>query len=679
MARTSATPLRVDLCNEGFIRGKIDVDSVFLLGLNLLAFKPDSINNFFIHNKKYSFTKNLKATKRLERELRKRNCNYDFIEYVWLEGCLFNLGTNPIYVLFLVKKDNEPHFNNIYVDFIEKVIKRAFNSLPFNSRTRKEYVCTLNRPARLFEEDYPLFALAVSVYTSQFLRDHEFAREVFFYHCRHGIKAKIDTALRHMHTIASSRKDFVLFIQLHFGFTINSPKDAIILFKLNRLKAEFLNYNWSMRKMFFLTELGHFCDVYEVAALPSIDYAHCYETIQHRVSRSRYNKSIFCFSLLNGCPDESSAFAKHQAETVNTIDSILALERGHHECLDLRIEIVEHFSDLNLLTAENFADHFYAKEGPLQSLSVFPRFLEMLFKKKSFFIVRNWTDYVASQIGNDIKLLTQVKERKKLFSPPTKDHVTRVYWAENRVIAFLDGNKNRFDYEEIKKHRVFQSNHNATILDPPDSYSIPPEIFEKHTNWRYFSQKCPEYFQCLYNACSTDIESTCADGGRVENSIHFLFQTIAVFNNFMAQAGAQERNTINPLTYFKTQRKLEHNIFYTRNRVLDAIAKSQTMPMKIIFIHCGCFSSPRFLELLLAFMIKSVKYFPAKLVDPSQRWGVWAKILDNDETKNLGSILALSGKEKRILYLRQFSDHRAAFKRFLQSNVPEPPSKRQKN
>ena len=678
MARTIERGLSVDECNKSLIHGEIDVDSVFLLGLNLFAFKPDSINNFFIHNKKYSFTKNLKATKRLERELRKRNCNYDFIKYGWLEGCLFNLGTNPIYVLFLVEKVDEPPFN-IYVDFIEKVIKRSFNSLPLNSRTRKEYVdgpCPSNRPVRLFEEDYPPFALAVSVYTSQFLRDHEFAREVFFYNCRHGLKAKFDTALSYLHTIASLRKEFILFIQLHFGFTMNSPKDAIFLLKLNRLKTEFLNFNWSMRKMYFFKQFGHFCDVNEVAGFPSIDYVHCYETIQHRISRSRFGKSIFCYALTNGFPDESPAISRHRSGTVETIDRILALKRGHSECLDLRIEIVEHFSDVSLLIPDNFADNFSATHGPRDSLSVFPQFLQRLVNKKCFFILRNWTGYVTSQIGKDISLLTKVKECKTPCSPPTKDHVTRVYWAENRVIAFLDGNKNRFDYEEITKQRVLTSTLTATILDPPDNYSIPPEIFSKHTNWRYFSTKCPEYFECLYNACSTDIESTLVKRSILE-SIHYLFQTIAIFNNCMSQEGAQQRNRINPQTYFKTQRKVPHNLFYSRNRILDVLTKSQTMPMKIIFMHCGCFSSPRFLELLSDFIFEKVSYFPAKFVDSSHSWGVWGKILTDDKTKYLGGILALSGKDKRKLYLKQYANFRNAFENL--NDDQEPPAKRRKH
>lgn len=45
--------LSVNECPAKFIHGPIDIDSIFLLAVNLLAFQPAGCNKIFINEKKY--------------------------------------------------------------------------------------------------------------------------------------------------------------------------------------------------------------------------------------------------------------------------------------------------------------------------------------------------------------------------------------------------------------------------------------------------------------------------------------------------------------------------------------------------------------------------------------------------------------------------------------------------
>lgn len=77
-----------------------------------------------------------------------------------------------------------------------------------------------------------------------------------------------------------------------------------------------------------------------------------------------------------------------------------------------------------------------------------PLLIQAFVDGKALVMMSQWPEYVSRQIGRDIQFLQDVLNKTVLCQ--TKQHISAVYTAEHRIIAFMEGMTTRYDYKHLK-------------------------------------------------------------------------------------------------------------------------------------------------------------------------------------------------------------------------------------
>lgn len=151
----------------------------------------------------------------------------------------------------------------------------------------------------------------MNLFTKKFISNNRQILNVVFYRATHGIKGIPGKTLDEIQRQIEIGTRFLLFVQIHFGATINSPQNCIVLLKKELLKKVFGTSNMSLPCNYNLVDFGYFHSLYESPIFSErLVYAHCYPTFIHRRYDADYFNMALCYALTNGYHGSFNGFSR---------------------------------------------------------------------------------------------------------------------------------------------------------------------------------------------------------------------------------------------------------------------------------------------------------------------------------------------------------------------------------
>lgn len=171
---------------------------------------------------------------------------------------------------------------------------------------------------------------------------------MYFYQATHGIKRISGKTLEEIQRQVECDTHFLLFVQTHFGATINAPDNCVALLKKKKktLKQVFGTSDMFLPCNYNLMDYGYFHSLYESTIISErLVYAHSYPTFIQRRYDSDYPHMALCYALTNGYYGSFNGFTRLKKGNEQQINNYKTLVEGL-KSQDLRIKVAEMFESL---------------------------------------------------------------------------------------------------------------------------------------------------------------------------------------------------------------------------------------------------------------------------------------------------------------------------------------------
>lgn len=646
--------------DPSILNGTLDIDSYLLITTDPLVFRITANTDLFLGNNYWNFSENLKMLKKLEGIVGSGQ---------WIEAKLANYSEAKIFVLFQIEKGKLwGNKTNWISEFNKDVVKPAYLALPQRSQTSKQtgILPKKFKSVTLFYSEYPSFCQLVNKLMPAFKAKHSILKGIYFYKCIHGMKMPVRLGLEKIEAAYNQNySDSVLFCQVHTACTINAPENSNILLKYNKLNDIFETSNWEKSGQFFLKDVGNFygLSVPQSKEFKRIEYGHSYATLIHRIMNMKFDQSLLTFSQAGGFHGKFWQFRTRNSVTKEYFQSILRFFEGQRESLDLRIEIVESFTPSHPkynLKAFSKPDLFRENWSALNSkninknthgLSCITKLLDKLYIKDSFVHIKDWVGYLEYSILPELRLLKNATLDNVMYLP-SQEYLASIYTAEQKLLAFVSGNKRRFNYSYVHNlENLRMSNPFVTFYKDPPKY-LEDSIFS-NKEFTYIGSEGPIFFKQLYKNLPKTINEKPQNFDTDNNTkIKILFQHYAGAYCFYATNKYRNIEEINSCLFFKSQRNTNlHSI--TINEVLQSI---QVPKLCLLALINSCLTKDLifFQKLegeLKNFIKNNVAFWPAKFINKNYNACDWFPLVNSE---NLVTGSKMSGKARKLMNLKQF-------------------------
>ncbi|XP_023314780.1 uncharacterized protein LOC111693667 [Trichogramma pretiosum] len=645
--------INTEICPQDLLHGQIDIDSMLVVARDLMDLAT-GMNLSLTNTRKYKPVQNKKLTTELDKR-------FDHVRN-WVEFDLFDYGTDTIYAICGMAKDYRQL--PLAVPFKNLCHEAARKMNPNTTTYKRDKDSSLT----VYSEDFASFNRILKNLKEKFLVDNnDKLYEILFYKSHHGCKGKTEVAIEYLRTLFVPNPKSLVFLQIHYGCTVQAPKGSHIVFRYPQVR-KVLGTQFVQKRNYFLSQAGFFhgCRYPKMfpRAYANIDAAFT-EHSRHRSLTAYFLSNKFAFDAK---PDNRTISMRHLLE-------LNAWLRKSSESMDARIEVVEIVDDVEDLSPEfkvvdrwSSTDYSERKFKRRSDLKAYGRrlwcILNALASERSFLLIRDWQRHVDVNLRPAVKILSDLNFQDVLRVPRQYFPVANA--CEMLSACFIEGSPHRYDVKYVNNYLLMRDQSNDMLRKYRITTSFPPHFFEEHESYfKYIHSTGPEMLHFLYYSlqrleydeennkwkyadppCTGNIKNDLMPKCDPRYRVHEFMRRLAALHLYRLSDKHRRLLDINPETYFRDE-KIPVTGPVTKFQIRESIENSKHMVIKTL---CSIFLGD---DLQVApFIREHVVYWPACLIDFSANNTHWLKVMK--DPKKLEPGLPITKQVKSLANLKQF-------------------------
>uniref|UniRef100_A0ABD2W6C9 Uncharacterized protein n=1 Tax=Trichogramma kaykai TaxID=54128 RepID=A0ABD2W6C9_9HYME len=412
--------------------------------------------------------------------------------------------TTPLSNASMNRDSNMSNLMNNILNSKKNVVLKAFDSLPGDTMTGLIFQKDKN-PMKIYGDDMLAFIELLEKNQASWLNTEPYVIQIFFYKCRHNLKANIDEANKTIRQSMGPWKEDIVFYQIHTGCVVKNDQKEMFLFDYDKVEEILGHDDFQGPKAFHFNKIGHFFTNEKTARFPRIDNIITYELQQHKISKDLYQQKLISIIVGNGL--NSADFRDARNDILTLRNQLLDYVDSIAKKPVTRIEIVETFFNFDELAVSKFPRVWSTKsrDHRIKYSTCILQLLHRLHSKGAFVKVTEWKEYCHSKTKEAVDLLSTDFERGKTI--PTRQEIDRCYKTIDIFLAFVDG---IIDRKASQRADVFYLN---ALKKKGDSFvqeykDLTPNLIDEFTREKE-RYKCAKfagvsfggYFELIYRSC----------------------------------------------------------------------------------------------------------------------------------------------------------------------------------
>lgn len=596
-----------------------------------------SLNYYYFSESpaRYAYTENTKLFDCLI-SLLKRKGNFESRgSYRGLEYKMANYGKSAVYILFVVnqKYSIQQHF---VTGLRNKVLREAVKRLPPETQTRKHFANDDNiiQDIDVYDEDYTLFSDIVSTLLIYFCKNQPDIRAKFFYKAQHGEKRNAKTQIEEMKSSINHNIEGLVLLQLHTAVKIQAPAGTAILLDYSKLDSVIGESQYKKTCSYFIQNQGFFYN-FKPSQRWKFSYAHAYETNSHQISMKEKNCLIFLYALFNKFSSDFYRFSTLKIDAFRKFAEYSSYIQSLKDAMELRVEIVEEFYDLKALDENAFPESWNFGDDGSPFLTRVIDFVEELAKVGCFVLMNNFSSHIHKYTHHEVKFLKFIIDHP--VNLPFQETLTTVYFYEQFLMAFTQGDNYRYNFRFLKNLRTSDGK-NIHSFKLPETNLARSTFETEDYNFGVDKKLVAQlvyfmYFNARKNGCMVNFQNVDEIHKPVKNDETLCERVLEMYARLYhfdksKIIGSVDLSKKKLFKVDRTKSLPKFPLYLASQDVVEKMKKSLTLGQAMINAHVIGEFHEKFESQLMKFIPKFVDYWPAYFYDKTYQKDRWYPVVD---------------------------------------------------
>lgn len=345
-------------------------------------------------------------------------------------------------------------------NFAKSIVQMAFQAiadLEPRSTTRIHFSDS-QKETPIFKQDYQSFHDHFMKRIKEYVDQSQTVKSIVFYQAHHGVKGNASSVFGEIFAhVEKSKEKNIWFIQIHTAITVKAPKNSAILIDYSKLRSALSTVTLTETCNFNLNGYGHFYGASRSETF-KFSYAQAYDPTFHLIKQKDLDCIIYLHHTLkgfNGINVNQNKTDPIALQKLEQYRAYLIYARGANGVaggMDIRVEIVEDFQYFQFESAKYFPGHW--DNGKRQRHVFITEILEVmnsLVQHRALVVMNNFSSYVDRHTKDALKILTKFFGSYYLKRTIPRENHESIYSSEQKLNAFIHGNKSRFNGTYLEK------------------------------------------------------------------------------------------------------------------------------------------------------------------------------------------------------------------------------------